>query len=135
MPRLVNIGPGEIVDRLTILALKILYGSQQNREVRHFETERNALLVMLRGRELNAGWFEHALGLATVNGALWQAEDAMRDHRQQERDVEKIGDGDPMLRDISRVAFRIQELNDERARLVEAINKLTGDHLGSEKLT
>jgi hypothetical protein len=31
------------------------------------------------------------------------------------------------------VAFRIQELNDQRAAVVETINKLAGDHTGSEK--
>lgn len=123
--RLVNIGPGEIVDRLTILALKILYGGQQGKDVAHFETERNALLVQLRGRELNAGWFEQVLGLAAVNAALWQAEDKLRDLRTGASNAEAV----------AALAFRIQELNDERARLIETINKATGDHKGSEKLT
>ena len=131
MPRLVNIGVGEICDRLTILALKVLYAEQQNKNADHFVQERNALLVMLRGRELNAGWFEHALGLSAVNAALWQEEDALRDLRPKK---EPLPPWDPVAaaRDV---AFHIQELNDERARLVETINKATGDHLGAEKLT
>ena len=134
MPRLVNIGVGEIVDRLTILALKVLYAEQQSKPAEHFVQERNALLVMLRGRELNAGWFEHALGLGAVNAALWQTEDEIRDARR--RHVEVVADPKELqqLVDTVQIAFRIQELNDERARLVETINKATGDHLGAEKL-
>jgi len=137
MPRLVNIGAGEIVDRLTILALKILYAGQQGKPTEHFEQERNALLVMLRGRELNSGWFEHTIALAAVNGALWRVEDQMRELRNLpngER-AEWAGFGQTFNERVVTTAFRIQELNDERARLVETINKLTGDHLGSEKLT
>lgn len=130
MSRLVNLGPGEICDRLTILMLKILYARQAGKPVEHFEQERNALLVMLRGRELNAGWFEQVLGLGSVNAALWQEEDALRDLRPKK---DPLPPWDPVVtaRDI---AFRIQELNDTRAALIEAINKLTGDHLGAEKL-
>lgn len=135
MPRLVNIGVGEIVDRLTILALKILYAGQQGKAIDHFTNERNALLTMLRGRELNGVWFEPTLSLGAVNGALWQVEDEIRDARR--RHVELVADPKELqqLVDTVQVAFRIQELNDQRAGLVEAINKLTGDHLGTEKLT
>jgi hypothetical protein len=129
MPRLVNIGVGEIADRLTILSLKILYGRQQGKLIDHFETERNALLTQLRSRELNGAWFEQVLGLGAVNAALWQAEDVLRQLRQ---DYEARASGvDCAAREV---AFRIQELNDQRAGLIETINKLTGDHLGSEKL-
>ena len=137
MPRLVNIGTGEIVDRLTILALKILYAGQQDKPVEHFTNEQHALLVMLRGKTLNGVWFEHAVGLGAVNGALWRVEDQMRELRNLpngER-AEWAGFGQTFNERVVTTAFRIQELNDERARLVEAINKLTGDHLGSEKLT
>ena len=134
MPRLVNIGVGEIVDRLTILALKILYAGQQGKSADHFEQERNALLTQLRGRTtMNGLWFEPALTLGAVNGALWQTEDKIREYRIQ---ASAVG-YDPAFTNkaIVQAAFRIQELNDQRAGLVEAINKLTGDHLGSEKLT
>lgn len=145
MPRLVNLGVGEIVDRLTILALKLLYAAEQGKPVEHFSTERNALLVMLRGRELNGMWFEHTIGLGAVNGALWRTEDAIREWREKwkERGPDSSGlSGGPgdgykaaTWPTIVAVAFRVQELNDQRAALIETINKLTGDHLGSEKLT
>lgn len=128
MPRLVNIGVGEIVDRLTILSLKILYSGQADKPIDHFENERTALMVMLRGRTLDGPWFEQVLALSAINGALWRAEDEMRTHREEGQTTKNRDD-------IIECAFRIQELNDERARLVETINKATGDHLGSEKLT
>lgn len=126
--RLINLGPGEITDRLTILALKILYAGQAEKPTEHFETERNALLVMLRGRTLNGAWFEQVLSLAAVNAALWRVEDEMRAFREEGQTTKNRDD-------IIECAFRIQELNDERAKLIETINKATGDHLGSEKLT
>jgi hypothetical protein len=135
MPRLINIGVGEIADRLTILSLKILYGRQQGKLIDHFETERNALLTQLRGRELNGAWFEQVLGLGAVNGALWQAEDELRDWRKRfELKAVSEVEEPAACHLVALVAFRIQTLNDERAGLIEAINKLTGDHLGREKL-
>ena len=122
--RLVNLGAGEITDRLTILALKILYAGQAGKPTEHFETERAALLAMIRSRELSGAWFEQVLSLGATNAALWQAEDALRAFRQTG------GNPDGAVS----IACRIQELNDQRAGLIEAINKLTGDHLGSEKL-
>lgn len=141
--RLVNLGPGEITDRLTILALKILYSRQSGRPVDHFETERNALLTQIRSRELNGAWFEQVLALGAVNGALWRVEDEIRELRKTAAYWDKPDStGLTGTEDLKRLAttvmplaFRIQELNDERAKLIETINKQTGDHLGAEKLT
>jgi hypothetical protein len=122
--RLINYGVGEIADRLTILSLKILYGTEAAKDTKHFLDERNALLAQLRSRELNGGWFEHVLELAAVNGRLWQSEDDLRGMR-----TAKLADGY-----AAELAFRIQGLNDRRAELVNLINKVTGEHRGDEKL-
>lgn len=122
--RLVNYGVGEICDRLTILALKILYATEAKKETKHFVDERNALLTQLRSREITGAWFEFCLELAAVNGRLWQSEDELREFRLGGRREDS-----PMP-----VAFRIQELNDRRAELIQVINKATGDHLGQEKV-
>ena len=127
MSRLVNYGVGEIVDRLTILELKILHGRQAGKAVDHFETERAALLTQLRGRSLNGAWFEHVLTLGAVNGLLWRTEDTIRAARTTSGDLQREAF------EIVTTAFRIQALNDQRAALIETINKLTGEHLGSEK--
>lgn len=123
--RLVNYGVGEIVDRLTILDLKIAHGGGD-----HFVNERGVLLTKLRTTTNATAIWDAGFRLATVNGLLWHAEDELRHYRedtdgQPERDDAKV---------IAYIAFRIQELNDQRAGLIETINKLTGDHLGPEKI-
>ena len=127
--RLINAGPGEMADRLTILALKILHGAEKGRDTKHFLDERNALVTSLRGREITGAWLEHLLELAATNAALWYAEDELREYR--EAGNPKSGAESKV---VVEVAFRIQALNDRRAELVQAINQATGDHLGSEKI-
>ena len=126
--RLINWGPGEAADRLTILALKVLHGSVSGKSVEHFERERNAILVQIRSRELNGPWLEYFLELGAINAALWQKEDLLRSYRS--------GNWPEGIREpeIVEVAFRIQELNDRRAELIQQINIHTGDHTGNEKL-
>lgn len=127
--RLVNYGAGEISDRLTILALKILHGTVGGKDVQHFKTEQTALLQQIRARTLNGKWFDAVLDLAAVNGALWQAEDDLRQWRT-ELAISTAQHSDAIVE----LAFRIQYLNDQRAALVQQINKDAGDALGQEKL-
>lgn len=131
--RLVNYGPGEVTDRLTILALKILIGGEKGRPVDHFETERTALLAQIRSRTLNGAWFESVLELAAVNGQLWHAEDQLRAYRAQEDAGELQPDGHS-LASVVACAFRIQKLNDRRAELVTLINTNAGEKSAAEKL-
>jgi hypothetical protein len=124
--RLVNYGAGEITDRLTILALKILFGKERSREVKHFIDERNALLVKLGSRALSGTWLETAIELAAVNGALWHAEDDLREIRAHDPN-------DGLMEEAGRIGCRIQDLNDHRMRLVQRINIDVGEHRGEEK--
>jgi hypothetical protein len=129
--RLVNYGQGEIADRLTILALKILYGKYASKPVDHFEQERNVLLAQFR---VNGRGLEHFLELGAVNGALWQAENNIREWRNESEG--KIEDCEQALQEeIAGLAFRIQSLNDRRSELITLINVNTGNHQGEEKLT
>lgn len=129
MARLINFGTGEIVDRLTILSLKVLYGEQAGKDCTHFRNERNALLTMLNARNAFPSWYELGLELHAINAALWQAEDELRGYRQ--RDLVRA---DVAPSAVAECAFRIQTLNDQRATLIAAINAKTGDNLGAEKL-
>ena len=122
--RLINCGAGEITDRLTILALKILIGSEQGKDVKHFTNERAALLTKLGAQTLNGAWFAQVLELAAVNSALWHAEDDLRQIRTT-----------GTLEDAGTVGIRIQVLNDARAAIVQAINEKTGEAIGVEKLS
>ncbi len=129
LTKLINHGPGELSDRLTILSLKILFGREAGKEVAHFETEQTALLQQIRSRTLNGAWFDKVLELAAVNSALWHSEDELRDWRHPERAY-----GAKDMDAIRVVAFRIQALNDKRADLIQQINKEAGEGSQAEKL-
>jgi hypothetical protein len=135
MARLVNLGVGDIVDRLTILSLKLLYGEQAGKETKHFRDERNALLTQIHARDQYQLWYEQGLELHAVNAALWQAEDEMRGFREHELGTASgriLADG--WLREVTDCAFQIQKLNDRRSELIAQINAKVGDPAGSEKI-
>lgn len=120
MPRLINPGMGDRCDRYTILLLKLrLKGHQESwhRELQVLEREcRTAPPLLLAA-------------LAQVNTLLWQAEDELRQYRADDARQEYGWD----WREVGLCAFRIQALNDDRARLVDEINKQAGDFQGPEK--
>lgn len=141
--KLVNYGAGELSDRLTILALKILIGSEAGKDVAHFEQERAVLLTQIRSRTLNGVWFEQVLALGAVNAALWHAEDDLRTWREKLRPTgpDSTGLRGPgegykaaVVIEVVDLAFRIQALNDARAELIRTINVHAGDEVGREKI-
>jgi hypothetical protein len=108
--RVLNPGPGEIIDRLTVVARKIVEGGER---AKHFEVEMEELLTeceRLDLEEVNRDFAKNCYTLAAINAAIWQREDELR---KRPRGVVKL-------------AFRIQELNDQRARLVKEINSTAG---------
>lgn len=125
--RLIDPGVGEVTDRLTILALKVLYGTEAGKDVAHFQKEQSALLAKIRTKDPTGPWLQHTLELAAVNAALWRAEDELRVFRT-------TANPDLCLSAAGRVAFSIQELNDRRAELVALINKEAGDGAAPEKV-
>jgi len=127
MARLVNYGAGEVCDRLSILALKILYGTSAQLEVSHWERERSVLLTKIAARQLGGAWFACYVELAAVNATIWKDEDELRYQRESPPEVRRV-------EYVAEIAFRLQDLNDRRNVLIELINKEVGDHLGSEKL-
>ncbi len=65
--------------------------------------------------------------LRQVNRRLWEATDALRANAQKDRTKYTTWD-------LAEAAVDILTGNDERARLVEGINKMVGDFEGAEKL-
>jgi hypothetical protein len=130
--RFVNPATGEVSDRLTILALKILAGAEKGVEVAHWETERASLLTVIRTKTLNGKWFEAVLELGAVNAMIWHAEDEMRTWRQTNPVVDRP-EAISLWVQVGRLAFRIQALNDRRAELVAQINREAGDGDAKEK--
>ena len=124
--RLVNYGAGELSDRLTILSLKLLFGAEAGKDLTAFTAERTVLLSQIRSRTLNGVWFASLLELAAVNAALWHAEDDLRAIR--------LASPELSLAATVALAFRIQMLNDQRATLIEKINKDAGEGGSSDKV-
>ena len=116
--RLINPSPGELLDRKTILHLKIEAGRQRQMDVVHFQEELELIETTLADwLRRNAGAdrraYDQATGeLAEVNRKLWQAEDEVRQLSRSERD--RLAD----------LAKSIPELNDQRADLVQRVNRL-----------
>lgn len=116
MTRLIGFGLGEIVDRLTILGLKITHYPDST----VFATEREQLISMIKPRTADTigEWAQ----LARVNNALWQAEDQIRAYR------DRFGELNVIDRiDVANLGLACQSLNDERAELIRAINESQGD--------
>lgn len=125
MSRLHNPGPGEILDRLTILFLKITYGQHAGRDITHWEDELGSLFRSYVQSKYPAHEFE----LAAVNAALWQAEDEMREYRREHAQ----GSSEP-AETGAEIGVRIQALNDRRAELVALINTNAGVRRPGEKM-
>jgi hypothetical protein len=124
--RLINFGLGEVCDRLSILALKILYGEEKKLDVAHFKHERVALLPKLIARD-NGRWLEHYSDLAAVNAALWHCEDHIRGRREaiaKEKDEGVVAEH---RHAAGVLGLQIATLNDRRAALIQQINEFVGD--------
>lgn len=119
----IDVPIADVADRITILRLKI--------DRLHTEAARqNAARELLH---LSAAWSEAGLpplhelsearDLAEVNDALWQVEDALRDH-------EARGDFGAPFVEKARSVYR---LNDRRAALKRSLNLRLGSPLIEEK--
>lgn len=129
--RLLNPSPGEILDRMTILELKITFGHKKGVSTTHFEAEYAELQEALKGwtdslpesyyfdddngtnyQELMDKMAMERNGLAAVNALLWDAEDRVRLLPETEAFT------------LARLAKQIVAWNDARARHVQGLNKL-----------
>jgi len=128
--KLLNVGAGEISDRLSILALKILYARESGKDTAHFESEQASLRAQIRSRTLNGKWFDGVLELAAVNAAIWHGEDELRAWRVPR----PTGYSPEDLVTIMDLAFHLQAMNDRRAELIQTINKDAGDSDAKEKV-
>lgn len=110
--------PGELVDRKTILHLKIEAGGRKRVDVGHFREELSLIEAALgewfrKSPGADRGAYDEATrGLADVNKQLWHAEDEVRALPRSER--ERLAD----------LAKLIPALNDRRAGLVQQVNRL-----------
>lgn len=120
----IEIAPGELFDRATILALKARRLSVRSK-VKNVSQQRAALLPYERALLKQFPRIRADVrALARANRILWDAEDRIRA-------LSSRGDFDARF---VAVAKRIHETNDERARLKRAITDACGSRLHEEKL-
>ena len=118
MVSLINPTPGELLDRKTILRLKIEAGRRQKLDVAHFEEELRLIDAALSDwlqKDADASqqlFAEGEKGLAEVNQKLWHAEDEVRETPTTDKNR------------LAELAKLIPELNDHRAALVQRVNGL-----------
>jgi hypothetical protein len=136
--RLLNPSPGEILDRLSILELKIGAASRLGVSSTHFEAEKASLEPVLQnweqgisedcigdGDRLDRTLEEvarHKNGLAAANALLWRAEDDLR--RTPDTETYKL----------ARLAKQIAAWNDARAYHVRGLDSCYGLEDGPEKI-
>ena len=120
---LVEISPGEMIDKITILLIKseCIKDAEQLANVRH---ELGVLSAQMdknipSSQSLNALISE----LKTVNEELWRIEDDIRD-------CERTGDYSQLFIDLARAVYIT---NDKRADLKRKINLLLGSKIMEEK--
>jgi hypothetical protein len=119
----VPIPPGELIDKITILKLKVERFSDPTkvanvrRELDLLNTERQRCIPA------DKTLAELEEELYTVNGEIWELEDAIRD-REARSDFGE---------EFVATARQIYKTNDHRARLKRQINLLLGSELLEEK--
>ena len=122
-PILIEVGPGELIDKITILAIKSerIADPAKLKNIRH---ELEILEAARRAGIADAPELRHLEAeLKAVNEALWTIEDDIRR-------CEAARDFGPAFIDLARAVYR---QNDKRAALKKEINLLTGSAIVEEK--
>ena len=120
---LVEVAPGEMIDKITILAIKSerMAGTEKLANVRH-ELD---ILSSMRDKEIPSSpeLEDLTAKLKAVNEALWKIEDDIRD-------CEAAKDYSQTFIDLARAVYIT---NDQRAKLKRDINVLLGSNIIEEK--
>ncbi len=121
---LAPVGPGELIDKLTVLAIK----AERIRDPAGLAHVRAALTALeaVRARAVvdSPAVAELTKALRSVNEELWEVEDALRL-------CEQAGDFGPRFVELARSVYK---RNDERARLKRQIDELLGAAFCEQKV-
>jgi hypothetical protein len=110
----IDVSPGELIDKITILELKSERIGDRDK-LRHARHELGVLVAARdRGVAPSPALDAVTADLKAVNAALWNVEDELRG-------CERAGDFGPRFVELARSVYR---LNDRRAALKLAINGL-----------
>lgn len=124
----IEVSNGEIMDKLTILAIK-LEQIKDEAKLKNVQTEFDVLAPIVHGiYEALEGEDKELLqdlhkNLQNINQTLWNIEDQIRVH-ESKKDFED---------DFVELARSVYFTNDERAEFKKKINELTGSLLVEEK--
>ncbi len=122
-PILVEIAPGELIDKITILEIK----TERIADPDKLNNVRVELEVLEKARdeavEASPELGDLAARLRKVNEALWDIEDDIRD-------CERRQDFGPRFIELARSVYRS---NDQRAAVKREVNELLGSKLIEEK--
>ena len=119
----VPVSVGEVLDKITILQIKLSHISDVNKRV-NIQNELDALLPLMTGDGFTTDEMQGLMAeLKSVNEALWDIEDDIR-----EKEAAKSFDAE-----FIKLARAVYVTNDKRAEIKKQINLATGSALIEEK--
>jgi hypothetical protein len=123
-PITIEISPGELIDRITILQIRVRNVTDPHKQPR-IRRELESLLSVRQHAIAARADLQDLFGeLATVNEELWRIEDDLRL-------CERRSDFGASFVDLARSVYR---LNDRRSRLKQSINEMLGVENAEEKI-
>ena len=114
----VEVSNGEIVDKVTILKIKLDKIEDYDKLI-NVKKEYETLLPCIESFDIS----DEFESLYSINSQLWNVEDHIREK-------ERFQEFDGVFIDLARSVYR---LNDERARIKKVINQKTDSELVEEK--
>ena len=119
----VPVSVGEVLDKITILHIKLAHISDANKRV-NIQNELDALLPLVAADGFTTDEMQGLMAeLKSVNEALWDIEDDIR-----EKEAAKSFDAE-----FIKLARAVYVTNDKRAEIKKQINLVTGSALIEEK--
>lgn len=121
---LVEVSNGELLDKISILELKILKIEDEEKLVnvyKEFDTLNPLVVELFENHDSQLQ--NHYLELAKINGELWDIEDWIRDCEREKR----------FDKEFVELARSVYITNDKRCEVKKLINILTSSGLVEEK--
>ena len=119
----VPVSVGELIDKITILQIKLAH-ARKPEQVQHIATELAELREVLIRLELPVDISQETTQLYAVNQELWAIEDAKRQlEKRQVFDSEFV-----------ELARSVYIKNDLRAQIKQSINTVTHSHIVEQKI-
>ena len=119
----VPVSVGELVDKITILQIKLAH-ARKPEQAQHIATELAELNQVLIRLDLPVDIAQETAQLYAVNQELWDIEDAKRQH-------EKRQVFDSAFIELARAVYI---KNDSRAQIKQSINSVTHSHIVEQKI-